>query len=414
MKTPETSFKRQALPIFLVLFLGYVGFSIVLPIFAPLLFNPDHGLLPHLPSEMMRSIVLGLLISMYPLGQVIGCPLLGRLSDLFGRRKILLISLAFIVPCYILSGLSLSHIHVSMLFISRFLIGLFEGNIVIATAAIADISETPDAKVKNFGWITTISSSGFIVGPLLGGKLIDSQIVSWFSFATPFYLSAVIVAITWACVYFMFKETLQSKHSRVFKPLHEIRKMYSALRYPHLKGVFFGNFNLYMAFFFFFAFFPVFLVRAFHFNPSMLAEIEAYLSLCICITPLFYKKLSKHFVPKQVTALSGLFFSLSLLVLCLTFSTKALVFALLIPSFCIASGFTYSNLTVSDLMPKEKQGEALGTNQAIVVLSECLSGLLGGFLSGLALKLPLLVGSLSALICFLWMTFFVTTPQKND
>lgn len=411
LSTPKKSYSRQAIPIFLVLFLGYVGYSIVLPIFAPLLFDPKYGLFPGVTDQMIRSLILGVLIATYPLGQVIGCPLLGRLSDLYGRRKVLLISLALIIPCYILSGLSLSYAHISLLFISRFLIGLFEGNIVIATAAIADISETHEVKVKNFGWITTISSSGFIVGPLLGGKLIESKITPWFTFSTPFYLSAVIVLLTWICVYFMFQETIKSRPSLTFKPFYEMKKMYSALRYKELKGVFFGNFSLYISFFFFFAFFPVLLVRAHQFNPSMLAEVEAYLSLCICLAPLFYKKISKHFTPKQITAYSGLIFSLSTLLLIFPFSVKLLFLTLIIPSFCIACGFTYSNLMVSDLISREKQGEVLGTNQGMVVLSECISGLLGGFLSGIVLSLPLIFGSLAALLCFLWLSFKVPTQK---
>ncbi|MBI5274081.1 MAG: MFS transporter [Chlamydiales bacterium] len=406
--------KSQSFPIFLVLFLGYIGYSIVLPIFAPMLFDPNHGLLPSYHKESTRSIILGTLIAMYPLGQIIGCPLLGKLSDIHGRRKVLLISLGLIIPGYVLSGLAISTNHLSLLFISRFLIGLCEGNIVIATASIADISNTHLNKVKNFGWITTISSSGFVIGPLLGGKLADSKIISWCSYATPFYLSAVVVVIALICVYYLFEETKPPQRHLPFSPMRELKGMYHALTYKELQPVFFGNFNLYMSFFFFFAFLPVILVRQYNFGASLLAEAEAYLSLCICITPIFYRKLSKYLASNQVAALSGFLFFIGEVILLFVTTPQSLVVTLLLPSVCIAAGFTYSSLMISDRASKDKQGEALGSNQSILVLAECLSGLLGGVLAGVFLKLPIIISAIMALVCGFWMTFKVQSEIIND
>lgn len=406
--------KSQALPIFIVLFLGYIGFSLVLPIFAPMLFNPKHGMLPSYHDEATRSIILGFLVAMYPLGQFFGCPFLGKLSDIYGRRIVLLISLACIVPFYILSGIAVSFTHISLLFFSRLMIGLFEGNIVIATAAIADISETHANKIKNFGWITAISSSGFIIGPLVGGKLADSELVPWFTYSTPFYMGSVLVALAWLVVYLLFKETKNAEHNLPFKPLAIIKKLYNAITYKHLRPVFFANFNIYMAFFFFFAFFPVLLVKQYHFSASTLAEVESYLAVCICMTPLLYKKFSKHFTPRMITAFAGFFFCIALLLLAFISEPKTLVFSLLLPSLCIATGFTYSSIMISDRISKEMQGEALGTNQSILVLSECLSGIFGGFLASIFSTLPMLIGAALALLSALWLRFRVRDETYDN
>lgn len=405
---------RQSLPIFAVLFLGYLGYSLVLPIFAPMLLNPKMGLLPADLDINIKSIILGILIAMYPLGQFFGCPLLGKLSDIYGRRKLLLISLAVIVPGYLLSGYAVTSQHIALLIISRLIIGLCEGNIVIATAAITDISDSHTNKIKNFGWITTVSSSGFIIGPLIGGKLADADFVPWFTYATPFYIASIVVAIGWLMVYVLFIETKTPQVHLPFKPLRELKGLYRAIHYKQLRGAFVGNFFLYLAFFFFFSFLPPLLVKEFEFTASLLAEVESYLALCICITPLFYKKFSKYFTPRQIAAIAGAVFSLSSVLLFSLDNPRSLVFTLLLPGFCVATGFTYATIIVSDRIASDKQGEALGTNQAILVFCEFMSGLLGGLLASLYMKLPLIAGSISAMLCAAWLMLFVNDEIVSD
>jgi len=406
--------RRQALPILTVLLLAYIGYSMVIPIFPPLLFNPEHGMLPAQHTEATRNIIMGLLIAMYPLGQFFGCPMLGKISDKYGRKKVLLFSLAWIVPCYILSGLAIMYTHISLLFFSRFLCGLFEGNTVIATAAMADISEDHKDKVKNFGWITSVSSSGFIIGPLIGGKLADPNLVSWFNYSTPFWMTAILVTLTWFFVYFRFLETRPYQPDKKLEFNNVIKTLYKSFKIEQLKPIFVGNFSLYLSFFFFFAFLPVLLVRQFGFNSSSLAEVEAYLSIPICLSPLMYRYISRKFSPSQAAAMGGFIFAGSI-VLILGFDTpKALIFTLLPPGIGIAIGFTYTTLMISDRVSPDIQGEALGTNQSVLVFAEMFSGLLGGVLAAIWMKLPLVGSVVFALFSAIWLIFRVRkTPYEK-
>src|SRR5688572_14292238 len=148
MSKPEE--KQQLWIISLIVLTGFAGTSIAYPIFPPLFLHPsDHGIVSSVWSESARSIFLGITLAAYPLGQFIGSPILGGLSDRYGRKPILLISLLGSVLGYLLSGLSLEFNWLWILLFSRFLTGLMEGNIAIVRAMGADLESIN--KYKSIG-----------------------------------------------------------------------------------------------------------------------------------------------------------------------------------------------------------------------------------------------------------------------
>jgi MFS family permease len=165
-------------PILLVNFTGTLGFSIVLPFLVFLVL--DFG---------GNAIVYGILSAMYPTFQLIGAPMLGRWSDIYGRKKILLISnvgtffgwllflFALLLPISTLFDINFSLIGtfvitvpLLMLFVARAIDGITGGNVSVANAYLADISSNED-RSKNFGKMAISSNLGFIIGPALAGVL---------------------------------------------------------------------------------------------------------------------------------------------------------------------------------------------------------------------------------------------------
>jgi len=165
-------------PILLVNFTGTLGFSIVLPFLVFLVM--DFG---------GNAIVYGILSAMYPTFQLIGAPMLGRWSDIYGRKKILLISnvgtffgwllflFALLLPIsglfdvkFSLIGTFVITLPLLMLFVARAIDGITGGNVSVANAYLADISSNED-RSKNFGKMAISSNLGFIIGPALAGVL---------------------------------------------------------------------------------------------------------------------------------------------------------------------------------------------------------------------------------------------------
>src|SRR5918994_6045149 len=166
-------------PILLVNFVGTLGFSIVLPflIFLVMKFGGD-------------AVIYGLLAATYPAFQLIGAPLLGRWSDIYGRKKILLLShggtlagwviffIALFLPVNNLFNIDVTIIGtfvitlpLAALFLARAIDGLTGGNVSVASAYVADTSSEQN-RSKNFGKMAISSNLGFIVGPALAGILV--------------------------------------------------------------------------------------------------------------------------------------------------------------------------------------------------------------------------------------------------
>lgn len=150
-------FKNKALSsIFLIVFIDLLGFSIILP------------LLPYLAREFSASeFQIGLLVASYALAQFIGAPFLGRLSDRFGRRPVLLISIAGNALGFLLLGFAQN---LGMLFLSRILAGITAANISVAQAYISDVTDS-QSRAKGLGLIGAAFGLGFILGPAIGGAL---------------------------------------------------------------------------------------------------------------------------------------------------------------------------------------------------------------------------------------------------
>ncbi len=173
--------------VFLIVFIDLVGFGIVIPILP--LYGEELG-----PSPLM----LGLLMASFSIMQFIFSPILGRLSDRFGRRPVLLISLLGSAVGYVLFGIGGS---LTILFASRIIDGISGGNISTAQAVIADIT-TKEDRARGMGLIGAAFGLGFILGPAIGALLV--QIGPW----APGAAAATTSLIAFVLVYFKLPETL--------------------------------------------------------------------------------------------------------------------------------------------------------------------------------------------------------------
>ena len=390
--------QKQKISILSVLFVGYVGFSIIFPVLPSMFLDPSLDYLPPEFSLSVRNILLGVMVAMYPLGQFFGCPIFGRLSDTYGRRPILLITIFCTAILYCITALGIELKCMPLAYLGRFLTGIFEGNITIAMAVMSDLSQEKIDKTKNFGWLLTISSTGWIVGPLLGGWLSDSSVVSWFGYSTPFWSSSLLLLCSFFLIYCSFKETLSLEKRRSYVHIRKIFSTFSRLlKRQNLRQVLIANHLFYLSCFIFFVYFGTLIFRWFHTPPRMIGNLEAYISLFICFAPLTYSILANKFSHPKTMAIAGVGLAISLITLILFPYWSAIWITLSFPSYFIALGMSFSSLLVSDYASATEQGEALGLNTACMVLAEAFVGLFGGFLIAIWLYLPYSIGIFLAL-----------------
>jgi DHA1 family tetracycline resistance protein-like MFS transporter len=276
--------KRYALfSVFFTVFLDLLGLGTIIPVLPAVLFDPFGGILPISYSYSWRLFLYGLLAASYPIAQFFGAPILGSLADNKGRKKLLLLSLLGTLCGYIIFTVGILEGKVYLLFIGRIIDGFTGGNISIAQAVIADISDEK-TKVRNFGFIGMAFGMGFVIGPYIGGKLSDPDIVEWFTYATPFELSIILTIINIVLVVLSFPETLPIKRAvRVsfFSGFDNIRR---AFGYRELRTMFLVIFLLNMGHNFFTKFLQVFLMTKFDYTQSGIGDFYGYMGLWIALS----------------------------------------------------------------------------------------------------------------------------------
>lgn len=213
---------KPLLFIFLTLILDVTGLGLIIPIMPELIMELDGGTV----SEAAR--VGGWLTFTYAVMQFIFAPILGGLSDKFGRRPILLISLFGFGINYLFMAFAPTLL---WLFIGRALCGLTGASLTTATAYIADIS-TNENRAKNFGLVGAAFGLGFIIGPVIGGLL------GTFGPRVPFFVAAGLSFVNWLYGYFLLPESLnvsnrrnfEWKRANAFGSLKNLRKYKGMLR----------------------------------------------------------------------------------------------------------------------------------------------------------------------------------------
>jgi DHA1 family tetracycline resistance protein-like MFS transporter len=230
--------------IFLTIFVNLVGFGIIIP------------LLPFYAQTFGASpLVIGLLFASFSVSQLIAAPLLGDVSDRWGRRPVLIFSLLGTVVSFVMLALAQS---LAMLFAARIVDGLSGGNITTARAYIADIT-TEENRAKAFGVLGAAFGLGFIIGPGLGAAL------SHISYTAPIWAAAAITVVATALAYFWLPETVHRAHAGGRSPWHALVDVWSK---THLRVLFTIDFVYWASFAVYQTTFALFGERRFGFDAA--------------------------------------------------------------------------------------------------------------------------------------------------
>jgi MFS family permease len=162
----------RLMPLYGVIIIAFLGYSMMVTLFVPMLMHKSAGFLPENFTTAQRTTLLGLLLALYPLGQFLGCPIIAALSDRFGRKPMLLGSLSITTICYLFICLALQGKSFLLLTVSCLVGGLSESNIAVTQGAIADVT-APSDRGRWFGYIYSACSVSYIVGPIFGGVLAE-------------------------------------------------------------------------------------------------------------------------------------------------------------------------------------------------------------------------------------------------
>ena len=371
---------RPLLIIFLTIFVNLIGFGIIVP------------LLPFYAETFGASpIVIGLLFAVFSLCQLIAAPALGDLSDRYGRRPVLVFSLAGTVVSFVM--LALAH-SVAMLFLARIVDGLSGGNISTARAYVADITEPKD-RARAYGLIGAAFGLGFIMGPALSGML------ARVSYTAPIWAAAALTLVATAMAWLWLPETIHRAQAGTGNPLSYLPEL---LRRPVMRRVLTIDFIYWFSFAIFQTTFSLFAARRFGFDASRTGYLFAGFGLLgAVIQGGFIRPIVRRAGDKS-TFIAGIIFScLGLVGAALAHSVGLFVLAL-VP---LAVGMGFGHPTVSSLISRAGRGDEQGRVQGAASAVESLGRTLGPVWGSASLQrwgeaTPFVTGA-----AFLAMTLFV-------
>ncbi len=394
-------------PVFLTVFIDLVGFSILIPIFPLLIGDTPFRVTPESWTPQQGLIMLGFLQAVYPLCTFFAAPILGQLSDRFGRRPVLALSIAGTAVGYAIFAIGISAGSIPLLFLGRALDGVTGGNIAVAQAAVGDIS-TDKNRQKNFGLLGAAFGLGFIIGPYLGGKLSQPDVSfyglfttpSWFSATTPFWFAAGLCIVNVVLILTRFPETIRhkdtSKHIAFGTSVSNVVRGFAS---PRLRVLLASSFLFNAGFTFFTTFFGVYLFRNFGFTQGNTGDYFAVVGLFIALTQaLLVPRVAHHLRDYQVLRFA--FFGLAAAMSAYFLANEKWQLWAIIPIFTSFNGLVMANQTslISRSAEPGRQGEAMGISSSVMNLAQVPASILVGYITGsLTSATPLVVSTLCIL-----------------
>jgi MFS transporter, DHA1 family, tetracycline resistance protein len=392
----------RLLTIFIIVFVDLLGFSLILP------------LLPYYAEAYGATpAIVGLLVASYAAAQLVGAPLMGRLSDRYGRRPVLLLSVIGTFFGFLLLGFAdpvgrmlagsaspeTANVFIlGVLFLSRMLDGLTGGNITVAQAYITDITDDSN-RARGLGMIGAAFGLGFIIGPALGGTL------SQWGYSLPALAAAGVSFANLFAIYFFLPESLNlaERESLPRRAPFTLRAMFQALNRPKVGPLLHVRLFYGLAFATFQSIFSLY-AQTIGLSSQTTGLILGYVGvLSVIVQGGLIGWITRRFRENWLL-ITGLWL-MALALLAWAFTTNlGLLLVVLLP-LSVAGGVlnTVLQSSVSKSVGREEVGGILGISSSLEAVSRVIAPSLGGFLlQSVGVWAP---GVFSALLMF-WVVIF--------
>jgi DHA1 family tetracycline resistance protein-like MFS transporter len=348
--------------IFITLLIDVTGLGLIIPVVPKLIED-----LLHTTNISKVALFGGLLTFSYAIMQFLFAPVLGNLSDKYGRRPILLFSLLGFGLDYILLAFAPS---IGWLFVGRIIAGITGASMTTASAYIADIS-TPETRAQNFGMIGAAFGLGFIVGPMIGGLLGEMGP------RIPFLVAAGLALLNAAYGYFVLPESLDVSNRRAFdwKRANPISSLKNLSRFPAVAGLIISFFLIYLASHAVQSNWSYFNIEKFKWSPKMIGISLAVVGVLVSLVQGLLVRVVNPKIGNEKSVYVGLGLYTIGLVLFGLASQSWMMFVFLIP-YCLG-GISGPGLQaiISGSVPANEQGELQGSLTSIMSITSIVGPL---------------------------------------
>ena len=400
MRRNHSSAKFQLNILTVIIILDVLSATMTVPLFPLIIGDADVGILGVEYSNNRRVLILGWLFGLYGVMQFVGAPIVGSLSDKYGRKKIIAIVFCLNIVQYLLIAVSIIYKSLWLLVVTRILTGLAGGTMFVEQSAIADMS-TKETKAKNMGIVGIAWGIGLILGPMLGTVLSNNQIVPWFNLSIPFIAILFLNSFNLFILFKYLEEPLKHMNKTEVDFYASLKNIKRAFVEPQWRGLFlvvlFSTFGL----MFFMQFLQIFLMEKFEMGLQQQGIFLAYAGLWMVISqgPIL-RKASQYVTPKHIirTALPMMALGYYLL----TLPNTIIGLYLCLPLMVVCQGLSFPSILalISNKAELHEQGQTIGINQSVQSLAGTIPALLGAGMVSRVIDFPMLFGAMTTLVAF--------------
>jgi MFS transporter, DHA1 family, tetracycline resistance protein len=373
--------KSPIFVLFITIFIDLLGFGIVIPILP--IFSKELG---------AADYQVGLIAAIFPIMNFVFAPFWGTLSDRYGRRPIILISVAITAFAYIVFGLSTSLI---WLFLSRMLSGIGSANFSVAQAYIADVT-SPQDRAKSMGIMGAAFGLGFIFGPTLGGYLKSISPAGHVDLVG--YVSAGFCVLNLILAYFLLPESLKELRKDAQFNFKVVTGIGNELKKPFIRELMIINFIFILAFMLMQLSSSLMWDQIYGIKADKIGYLFAFIGLTTAIIQgTMVGKMVQVFGEYRLLVYGAFLMIVGLALLPFVSLTWFIPFELLgLAIIALANGCLTPSISslLSKYADPREVGHTLGTSQSFGSLARAAGMGLSGFLFGIDFHLPFLVGAL--------------------
>lgn len=392
-KTTKIAHTSTLISLFALIAIDAMGIGLVWPLFGPLFMGDGTSVVSPHTSAIARDLLYGITMGIFPICMFFGAPILGDLSDHIGRKKVLLICLYGTCFGLVICTFGVIWRSVYLLILGRAILGALAGSQATAQAAIIDIS-APERKTISLSIITLAGNLGFIIGPMMGGLLIDKTLVSWFTLTTPFVSSAILAFLNAVILHVVFKETFYPKKINKIYFTKGAKIFIAAFANKNIRLLATIYLCLITGWALSFQFSVVYLVQTHGYPGAKIGYFLAVISACFALSLLTIMRVALRYFKLEniISCAMGIgVIALSLMLLHKEWSTWV---GMDLTAACVAIGYTGMLTLLSNSATKDEQGWIMGVGGAVSAASWGVGSLLAGSLGTFHFPVSFLVAAL--------------------